>query len=67
MGEELLKNLGFSYQVLSSTEVSASLAGVWGQPHIVQPPFTKELGLSRNSGHLPPGSVKASHRAWLKW
>lgn len=37
------------------------------QPHIVQPPFNKELGLSRNSRHLPPGSVKALHRAWLKW
>lgn len=34
MGEELLKNLGLSYhQLLSSTEVSASLAGVGTAPY----------------------------------
>lgn len=65
MGAELLKDLEFSYhhQLFSSKVFSASLAGVWGQPHIIQPPFSKELGLSRNSPHLLPNSVKAFHGA----
>lgn len=39
--------------------VSASLAGVRGQPHITPPPFSMELGLRRNGHHLALNSAEA--------
>lgn len=59
VGEELLKDLEFSYHPLFSSRGFCFPGKSLGTVHIVQPPFSKELDLSRNSRHLTPGSVKA--------
>lgn len=69
VGEELLKDLEFSHHQPLSSRVFCFPGGSPGQRHIVQPHFSKELGLSRNShpSHQRVRRPYMRHPGSLKW